>query len=79
MPEDDDDDFSEQEWEMEGSGLGASDADKLINQLYVSLGSIKAGNTSMKLRGQVVSLLSVLFKHGIINDLQRQKIIRDYI
>jgi len=64
---------------MEGSGLGASDADKLINQLYVSLGSIKAGNTSMKLRGQVVSLLSVLFKHGIINDLQRQKIIRDYI
>ena len=36
-------------WETEGSGLGAPDADKLIKQLHVSLGSIKAGNTSKKL------------------------------
>lgn len=32
-------------WEMEGSGVGSSDGDKLINQLYVSLGSIRDGNT----------------------------------
>jgi len=40
------------EREMEGSGLGTSDGE-LINQLYVSLGTIKAGNTSTKLRKQV--------------------------
>ena len=67
-------------WEMEGSGLGAQDAaDKLIHQLYVSLGSIKAGNTSKKLRKQVVDLLQLLTNHGVINEFQRKKIFRDYI
>ena len=34
------------ESEIEGSGLGAPDCYKLINQqLYVGLGSIRAGNT----------------------------------
>lgn len=32
-------------WEMEGSGVGSSDGDKLMNQLYVSLGLIRDGNT----------------------------------
>ena len=66
-------------WEMEGSGVGASDGDKLIEQLYVSLGSIRAGNTSTKLRKQVVDLLRLLTKHGAINEYQRQKIYNDYI
>lgn len=39
---------------MEGSRLGTLDGDKLINELYVSLGLIKAGNTSTKLRKWVV-------------------------
>jgi len=43
----DDEDFSEQDWETDGSGFAS--AEKLINQLYVSLGSIKAGNSSIKL------------------------------
>ena len=47
-PSDNEDDFSEQEWETSGSGI-VDEAEKLINQLYVSLGSIKAGNNSMKL------------------------------
>lgn len=51
----------EQDWEIEGSGANAkhlnstrssitsqSTAEELFNQLYVSLGSIKSGNTSLK-------------------------------
>ena len=66
-------------WEMEGSGVGASDGDKLIEQLYVSLGSIRAGNTSTKLRKQVVDLLQLLSKHSVINEYQQHKIYNDYI
>ena len=66
-------------WETEGSGVGAPDGDGLIEQLYVSLGSIRAGNTSTKLRKQVVELFQLLTKHGAINEYQRQKIYNDYI
>ena len=45
---DDEDDFYEQDWEIEGSGI-ADEAEKLIDQLHLSLGSIKAGNSSIKL------------------------------
>jgi len=76
-PSDDEEDFSEQDWETEGSGFAA--AEKLINQLYVSLGSIKAGNSSIKLKKQVFSLLDLLVGHGAINEKQKQKIFRDYI
>ena len=66
-------------WEMEGSGVGASDGDKLIEQLYVSLGSIRTDNMSTTLRKQVVDLLQLLTKHGAINEYQPQKIYNDYI
>jgi len=49
-------------WEIEGSGVGPFEGDKLINQLYVGLGSIRAGNTSAKLRKQVVGLLHLCNK-----------------
>ena len=65
--------------EMEGSRVGSSDGDKLINQLYVSLGSIRAGNTSTKLQKQIVGLLKLLTKHGVINEYQQRKIYNDYI
>jgi len=55
------------EWETEGSGSGALDGEELINQLCISLRSIKAGNTSTKLQKQVVGLLQLLIKHGMIN------------
>ena len=52
-PSDNEDDLSEQDWgETEGSGI-ADEAEKLINQLHLSLGSIKAGNNSIKLKKQV--------------------------
>jgi len=75
---DDEDDFSEQDWETEGSGI-ADEAEKLINQLYISLGSIKAGNNSMKLMNQVSYLLDSLVELGTIDKKQRKKIITNYI
>ena len=50
---DNEDDFYEQDWETEGSGI-ADEAEKLIDQLHLSLGSIKAGNRSKKLKNQVL-------------------------
>ena len=58
---DNEDDSSEQDWETEGSGI-ADEAEKLINQLHLSLGSIKAGNNSIKLKKQVFYLLDSLVK-----------------
>ena len=76
-PSDNDEDFPEQDWETEGSGIAR--ADELINQLYVSLGSIKAGNSSLKLKSQVFSLLISLVGLGAIDKKQKKKIVRDYI
>ena len=56
---DDEDDSYEQDWEIEGSGI-KNEAEKLINQLHLSLGSIKAGNSSIKLKNQVSYLLDSL-------------------
>ena len=78
-PSDGDKDFfpEEQDWETEGSGIAS--ADKLIHQLYVSLGSIKAGNSSIKLKNQVFSLLDSLVGLGAIDEKQKKKIVRVYI
>ena len=77
-PSDDEEDSSEQDWETEGSGI-ADEAEKLIDQLYLSLGSIKAGNNSIKLKRQVFSLLDSLVELGTIDKKQKKKIIRNYI
>jgi len=62
------------------SGSGFSDeAEKIIDQLHLSLGSIKAGNSSIKLKKQVFSLLDSLFELGIIDEKQKKKIITNYI
>ena len=75
---DDEDDSYEQDWETEGSGV-ADEAEKLINQLHLSLGSIKAGNNSIKLKNQVLYLLDSLVELGTINKKQKKKIFSDYI
>ena len=69
-PSDDEEDFSEQDWETEGSGI--ANADKLIHRLYVSLGSIKAGNSSIKLKNQVFSLLDSLVGLGAIDEKHKK-------
>ena len=76
-PSDDEEDFSEQDWETEGSGF--TSADELIHRLFVSLGSIKTGNSSIKLKNQVFSLLDSLVGLGAIDEKQKKKIVRDYI
>ena len=75
---DNEDDSYEQDWETEGSGI-SDEAQKLINQLHVSLGSIKAGNNSIKLRNQVLYLLDSLVELGTIGKKVKKKIISDYI
>ena len=76
---DDEDDFSKQDWETEGSGITDYEDEKLIKRLYLSLGSIKAGNNSMKLKNQVLYLLDSLVELGTIDKKQKKKIISDYI
>ena len=72
---DNEEDFSEQDWgETEGSGI-ADEAEKLINQLELSLGSIKAGNNSIKLKKQVLYLLDSLVELGIINKKEKKKLL----
>ena len=48
-------------------------ADKLIDQIYMHLGSIRAGNNSLKLRHQVISLLDSLVEEKIIKKSDKQK------
>ena len=74
-PSGDEEDFPEQDWKTEGSGFSS----ELINRLYVSLGSIRAGNSLIKLRNEVVSLLDSLVRVGAINEEQKKKISNDYI
>ena len=64
--------------ETEGSGI-TDEAVKLINQLQLRLGSITAGNSSIKLKNQVLYLLNSLVELGTINKKQKKKIISDYI
>ena len=77
-PSDDEEDSSEQDWETEGSGFTTAEK-KLINQLYVSLGSINAGNSSIKLKNQVFSLLDSLVRHSTIDEKQKKRIVRIYV
>ena len=72
-----DDDLVSQEvddkdWETEGSGV--ADVDALVNQLYISVESIKAGNTSLKLREQVKAILNMLVSEDVMTKTQARKI-----
>jgi len=73
-PSDGDEDFSEQDWETEGSGI-PDEAEKIIEQLHLSLGSIKAGNNSIKLKKQVLHLLDSLVELGILNKKEKKKLL----
>jgi len=78
-PSDNEDDLSAQDWgETEGSGI-ADEAEKLINQLHLSLGSIKAGNNSIKVKKQVFYLLDSLVELGLINEKEKKKVITNYM
>lgn len=67
---------SEDEQEFEGEGFVSENAEKLIHQLYVSLGSIKSDNTSVKLKNQVHALLNKLHGNNTIDKKQKKKFLR---
>ena len=70
MPDVDDD---EPDREMEGSG--SVDPNALVERLYLSLASIQAGNTSLKLKKQVKQMLGLLVKLKEITQKEAHKIL----
>ena len=74
MPDVDDD---EPDREMEGSG--SVDPNALVERLYLSLASIQAGNTSLKLKKQVQQMLGLLVKLKEITQKEAHKILGSII
>ena len=70
MPDVDDD---EPDREMEGSG--SVDPNALVERLHLSLASIQAGNTSLKLKKQVKQMLGLLVKLKEITQKEAHKIL----
>ena len=73
MPDVDDD---EPDREMEGSGV---DPNALVDRLHLSLASIQAGNTSLKLKKQVQQMLGLLVKLKEITQKEAHKILSNII
>ena len=70
MPDVDDD---EPDREMEGSG--SVDPNALVDRLHLSLASIQAGNTSLKLKKQVQQMLGLLVKLKEITQKEAHEIL----
>ena len=66
-------DEDELEREMEGSG--SVDPNALVERLHLSLASIQAGNTSLKLKKQVQQMLGLLVKLKEITQKEAHKIL----
>ena len=67
----------EQELEIEGSG--SVDLNALVERLHLSLASIQAGNTSLKLKKQVEQMLGLLVGLKEITQNQAHKILSNII
>ena len=74
MPDVDED---EPDREMEGSG--SVDPNALVDRLHLSLASIQAGNTSLKLKKQVQQMLGLLVKLKEITQKEAHKILGNII
>ena len=70
-------DEDELEREMEGSGT--VDPNVLVEKLHLSLASIRAGNTSLKLKKQVESMLGLLKMAGEITQKDVHNILKSII
>ena len=70
-------DEDELEREMEGSG--SVDPNTLVERLHLSLASIQAGNTSLKLKKQVKQMLGLLVKLKEITQKEAHKILGSII
>ena len=69
----------EQEQELEMEGSGSVDPNALVERLYLSLASIQAGNTSLKLKKQVQQMLGLLVKLKEITQKEAHKILGSII
>ena len=67
----------ESDWEVEGSG--SVDPNALVERLHLSLASIQAGNTSLKLKKQVKQILGLLVRQTEITQKQTHKILSNII
>ena len=67
----------EPDWEMEGSG--SVDPNALVERLHISLASIQAGNTSLKLKKQVKQILGLLVRQNEITEKEAHKILSNII
>ena len=66
----------EPDWEMEGSGSVDPNA---VERLHISLASIQAGNTSLKLKKQVKQILGLLVRQNEITEKEAHKILSNSI
>ena len=69
----------EQEQELEMEGSGSVDLNALVDRLHLSLASIQAGNTSLKLKKQVQQMLGLLVRLKEITQNQAHKILGSII
>ena len=80
LPQDDEPDWEqepEREKEMEGSG--SVDPNALVERLHLSLASIQAGNTSLKLKKQVKQMLGLLVRLKEITQKEAHKSLSNII
>ena len=72
---------SDPDWEQSGSGSVELHVDPnvLVEQLHLSLASIRAGNTSLKLKKQVEYMLGLLEAAGEITQKEVHNILRSII
>ena len=68
---------SELDWEQEGSG--SVDPNTLVEKLHLSLASIQAGNTSLKLKKQVKQMLGLLVSQNEITEKEAHNILEAII
>jgi len=51
----------------------------LIDRLHIAMGSIKAGNSSIKLKQEVSKIIQLLHKQGILKKEEKRKIFKTII
>ena len=70
---------SEKDPDQEMEGSGSVDLNALVERLHLSLASIQAGNTSLKLKKQIQQMLGLLVKQKEITQKEALKILSNII
>ena len=70
---------SEKDPDQEMEGSGSVDPNALVERLHLSLASIQAGNTSLKLKKQIQQMLGLLVRQKEITQKEAHKILSNII